>query len=142
MNNVLMISSTKCIAKYSNWRHKILRNVRLNNIKYREKCGIKTFQYVISQHSNIKSIRCETRKFDIFLNATNFLNIIWNNYFNIHVIMIKFVFSKIDYLMKIVCENDFSSHEHLHFERKQCWKTCNSISNFKHDVAKNIRMRI
>jgi hypothetical protein len=45
-------------------RQNVSRNVRIDDIKYREMCDMKTFQYVISKHFNIKSIRCETRKFD------------------------------------------------------------------------------
>jgi hypothetical protein len=41
----------------------ISRNVRIDDIKYREICDMKTFQYVISKQSNSKAIRCKTRKF-------------------------------------------------------------------------------
>jgi hypothetical protein len=44
-------------------RQNVARNVRIDDIKYREMCDMKT-QYVVLKHLNIKAIRCETRKFD------------------------------------------------------------------------------
>jgi hypothetical protein len=45
-------------------RQNVSRNVQIDDKKYREMCDMKTFQYVISKHLNIKSIWCETQKFD------------------------------------------------------------------------------